>query len=914
MVDTATTIPTIGSGPNAIRLMLSEDAYTGDAQFTVAVDGTQISGVQTATASHAAGATQMLDILGSFAPGAHTVTVNFLNDAFDGPNADRNLYVDGLSSGGVASTGGSLYSGGPASFQVQVQVLATGTGNHVVTDAAGLDAAIMAADAATSGNIVITFGADITEQVNLSAVNLKPGITLTIDGQGHQLSGSGTFRGLFAYAGTLTVRDLTFANTAAFGGNGGSEGAGGGAGLGGGLFVAGTNAGIGSGAAVTLQNVNFRSSGAIGGNGNGGGGMFEGQLGPYGTAGGGGGMGGAGGSYGLNGGGGGGIGSGSATATSAATSAAGGSSTAGQPGIVVGAPGGSSGAAANNMSQSPSLPGGADGGGGGGTTFGSFRTGGGGGVGASGIDGGFGGGGGGGVGTTKGGNGGFGGGGGSTGGNGGFGGGGASRGLGGFGGGNGSTSAAGNGFYSFYDGGGGLAAGGAVFIQQGGSLTISGGFTQDGYTQAGRGGLGSGEGPNSSAQNGQGVGTDIFLQGNQTLTFVEAANQTTTISGSIADQTGSRGTGANAGAGSLSLGGTGRLVLSAGNSYSGGTSISGGTLELATLGAAGSGAIAFTGTTGVLQIDADAVPSDGSFDNAITGFGPGRLIDVKGFDYVGAAANIVGNTLTVTSGGRQLRFDLAGADQAPPLRPVLSLDRAGGVLVGAQIAPQIDTITFNVSEDAWQGDAQYTVSVDGAQIGGVRTATASHAAGASQAVTLSGQFSDFGTGLHRIGINFLNDAYGGSNATDRNLYVDSLAFDGRAAQPAGASFFSSGSMEFVVPQLPAPAALTLLLSEDAFQGDAQYSIAVDGQAVGSGSVTAAHAAGTSQAVNLSAALGAGMHDLALSFLNDAYGGSSDTDRNLYLIGLQVNGAAVPDATASLFSTGTQHFQFNVAHI
>ena len=88
------TAVTIGSGTGKLVLQISEDAWQGDAQFTVAVDGRQIGGTQTALASHAAGQNQSFTVLGNFAAGLHTVSVDFLNDAWGGtPSTDRNLYV-----------------------------------------------------------------------------------------------------------------------------------------------------------------------------------------------------------------------------------------------------------------------------------------------------------------------------------------------------------------------------------------------------------------------------------------------------------------------------------------------------------------------------------------------------------------------------------------------------------------------------------------------------------------------------------------------------------------------------------------------------------------------------------------------------------------------------------------------------
>jgi hypothetical protein len=98
-VGSTTTPPstvTIGKGPDSLALQVSEDAFQGDAQFTVSVDGTQIGGTQTTTAAHSAGQTQTFDVLGTFAPGPHTATINLLNDVDGGlTSTSRNLYVTG---------------------------------------------------------------------------------------------------------------------------------------------------------------------------------------------------------------------------------------------------------------------------------------------------------------------------------------------------------------------------------------------------------------------------------------------------------------------------------------------------------------------------------------------------------------------------------------------------------------------------------------------------------------------------------------------------------------------------------------------------------------------------------------------------------------------------------------------------
>ncbi len=219
-----------------------------------------------------------------------------------------------------------------------------------------------------------------------------------------------------------------------------------------------------------------------------------------------------------------------------------------------------------------------------------------------------------------------------------------------------------------------------------------------------------------------------------------------------------------------------------------------------------------------------------------------------------------------------------------------------------------DTLDLHVSEDAWQGDAQFTVAVDGAVVGGVRTATASHASGASQDVSMAGSW---GAGPHSVAVAFINDAWGGTAATDRNLYVDQVSYDGLAAAGAPVALTSNGTASFAVSG-PAKTTVTLHLAEDAWQGDAQFSASVDGVALASaGTVTASNAQNQSQSFNLQALLSAGKHDLAVSFLNDAWGGTSATDRNLYVKGVDVNGTPVSGASAALLSTGAAHFQITV---
>ena len=109
----------VGSGPDALVLKISQDAFQGSALYTVSVDGVQIGGTLTAGASHAAGQDDTVSVLGNFAPGPHRLTVNFLNDLYNGtPDTDRNLYVDGITydSATVPNGTAALMSAGPLDF------------------------------------------------------------------------------------------------------------------------------------------------------------------------------------------------------------------------------------------------------------------------------------------------------------------------------------------------------------------------------------------------------------------------------------------------------------------------------------------------------------------------------------------------------------------------------------------------------------------------------------------------------------------------------------------------------------------------------------------------------------------------------------------------------------------------------
>lgn len=135
-----------------------------------------------------------------------------------------------------------------------------------------------------------------------------------------------------------------------------------------------------------------------------------------------------------------------------------------------------------------------------------------------------------------------------------------------------------------------------------------------------------------------------------------------------------------------------------------------------------------------------------------------------------------------------------------------------------------------------------------------------------------------GNGVYALGS---SSAFPTSNYQSSNYWVD-VDFN------AGASAGSDDT-------------LVLNLSEDAYQGDAIAQLFVDGQKYGSPiTVTASNAAGQIQQVDVSlASIVAGAHTIGVQFTNDLWGGSSSTDRNLYVAPIQVgvqSGSSVINTT------------------
>lgn len=198
-------------------------------------------------------------------------------------------------------------------------------------------------------------------------------------------------------------------------------------------------------------------------------------------------------------------------------------------------------------------------------------------------------------------------------------------------------------------------------------------------------------------------------------------------------------------------------------------------------------------------------------------------------------------------------------------------------------------LSFVVSEDAYQGDAQFVVTVNGRQIGGAQTVTAAHAAGTVQTVSL---LDFFDRDITQVGISFINDRYDGTAAADRNLYVDKLVLDGATYEAervdggsgTAAALFDNRGITFETRGVA-----TFRVSGDAYDGNAQFVVQVNGKQVGGvQTVTASHAAGASQDITVAGNFG-DARSVSIAFINDAYDGTPQSDRNLYVDSLTLNG-------------------------
>jgi predicted component of type VI protein secretion system len=104
--------------------------------------------------------------------------------------------------------------------------------------------------------------------------------------------------------------------------------------------------------------------------------------------------------------------------------------------------------------------------------------------------------------------------------------------------------------------------------------------------------------------------------------------------------------------------------------------------------------------------------------------------------------------------------------------------------------PATSWLALHLSEDAWQGDAQFTLAVEGKPISTPQNATTLHSSGQWEEKTSTSP----GTSVQaHTRLAFTNDAYGGTPSTDRNLYVNGIDLNGQHHGSGVITLLSSGA-------------------------------------------------------------------------------------------------------------------------
>src|SRR5688572_2967797 len=91
-------------------------------------------------------------------------------------------------------------------------------------------------------------------------------------------------------------------------------------------------------------------------------------------------------------------------------------------------------------------------------------------------------------------------------------------------------------------------------------------------------------------------------------------------------------------------------------------------------------------------------------------------------------------------------YDVIVASLAAPITPPAPKPSTP-TPVSATIGSGSDSLFLKVSQDAYQGSAQYKVLVDGVQVGGTMTASALHGASQFDTITVKGNWA---AGAHKV--------------------------------------------------------------------------------------------------------------------------------------------------------------------
>ena len=265
-----------------------------------------------------------------------------------------------------------------------------------------------------------------------------------------------------------------------------------------------------------------------------------------------------------------------------------------------------------------------------------------------------------------------------------------------------------------------------------------------------------------------------------------------TISSAIADQTGSGGTGANAGSWTLAKSGPGMLVLSAANTYSGGTTINGGTLSISATNNLGAitGGLAFNG--GTLQSSASA-----TLVRPITLNAGGGTIDTNG-NNLGVAGVIAGPGGLTKNGAGVLTFISQMAYSGG------TTINAGTLALTSSALPVGGAVTINGGMLSLTDTFQQVGALSGTggiiSLGSLGTLETDSAANTTLASQITGNFSQ----LFKRGSGTLTLTGNSTFVGDTRVFGGGLVVNGSLASPvtvsSGAMLGGTGTIGGLVSQ------------------------------------------------------------------------------------------------------------------
>lgn len=233
----------------------------------------------------------------------------------------------------------------------------------------------------------------------------------------------------------------------------------------------------------------------------------------------------------------------------------------------------------------------------------------------------------------------------------------------------------------------------------------------------------------------------------------------------------------------------------------------------------------------------------------------------------------------------------------------------------APTTSKLDAIELKLAAQSFKGDPKFQLQVDGKDVGAVQTVTVQKGTG-WQSFKFAADVADTGG---KVSVKFLNDHYVAGQG-DRNLWLDKLLVNGKVVTDVDTMMGRSGTYDFAVPAAlakapaavpqagPAPSSVDTIVvkaASDSWNGDAQFRLLADGKPVGGvQTVTTQHGQGW-QAFTFKADLPDATKTLGIEFLNDAWGGTLDKDRNLHVDAIVVNGVTEHLASPLFTKNGVQ---------